>query len=158
MPFAVWIPYLSGDRWPGSNSSMTPMKITYNADEKTLEIKDNLKAPYLVLKFVMVINVFNALLFLYNSRDEPFGWFEAIWVGLIFLSVAVFLFLVFKKSTKEKIPLHEIIRLREKNFFAQHRYSLVLRDGKARDLGQIKSNADISDMKQLFSNLGIPMD
>ena len=60
-----------------------------------------------------------------------------------------------KKSASEKLNLTEIRSLTEKQIFGRKRFSLKLKNGKLRDLIEIKNESDISETKELFKNIGI---
>ncbi|MBT8314423.1 MAG: hypothetical protein KJP26_08170 [Maribacter sp.] len=131
------------------------MNIKYNEKEQAIEIKDGLKAPYTILKILMIMNILNAILNLYNTREEQLGWMGYVWIVLGVLSFVILLYLIFKKSTQDKIPLNDITGLREKSVFGRKRFSLILKNGKMRDLIKLKSQADITELKNLVSEVGI---
>ena len=62
---------------------------------------------------------------------------------------------MFKKSTAEKIPIEKIEFLREKSFFGRKSFSIVLKDGKKRDLNEVKTQAAFTELKSLLEKNGI---
>ena len=62
---------------------------------------------------------------------------------------------VMNKSTSEKLNLSEISSLTEKQVFGRTRFSLKLKNGKLRDLMEMKNESDIIETKELFKNIGI---
>jgi hypothetical protein len=60
-----------------------------------------------------------------------------------------------KKSTSEKLNLSEINSLNEKQIFGRKKLSLKLKNGKWRDLIEMKNESNIKETKELFQNIGI---
>ncbi|MGB1309512.1 MAG: hypothetical protein ACPG6B_11415, partial [Oceanihabitans sp.] len=63
--------------------------------------------------------------------------------------------LIFKKSTIEIIPIEKIERLTEKSILGKKRFSLKLKSGKKRDITELKNQAEIKELKKMFSEIGI---
>ena len=114
------------------------MKITYNEKEKTLEINDDLKNHYFLMKFLITLNLINAVLRLINLKETGFGFQEIVWLIIGIISLIVLYFFLFKRSTSDKIELNRIQRLKEKAVFGRKRYSLILINGKKRNLMRIQ--------------------
>jgi len=131
------------------------MIIKYNEDERSIEIKDGLRTPYLVLKIIMIMNILIAIMNLAKSGFNQLEVLGYLYMAVGIASSGVLFFLQFKKSTKEKVPLNEIDRFREKSFFGKSVFSLELKNGKVRDLTSIKSKSDIKELKNLFSEIGL---
>lgn len=100
------------------------MKIEYNEIEKSIEIKDNLKTHYFLMRVIMVLNLISAIVNLVNANETGFGFFKILWVfiGVIAL-IALYIFVV-KKSTLEKIPIKKIKKLKEKSVFGKKHFAL----------------------------------
>jgi hypothetical protein len=116
------------------------MKMRFDRDNRTLEVKDDLKMHFMLLRFIFAINIFNALLRMYNNylsgiQNEP----VIIILGVI--SVIALLFMR-SRSTQEMIPLDEIEFLQEKKILGRNRYSLKLKNGKIRNLPIKKKELD----------------
>ena len=131
------------------------MKIKYNEEDKSIEIKDKQKTQYYAINFLMIINIFNAVVNVYNMNDKQLDWMGYIWVILGIVSLVILVFFIIKKSTLDKIPLEKIQALREKNIFGKKSFSLQLTNGKLRDLTELKSQSDISELKKMFTEMGI---
>ena len=127
------------------------MKIKYIKEDKTLEIKDNLKMYLMLLNLLMIINIVNAVLTFYNNSlaGVKTGWF-IMSLGLVSLLV---LFFSFSRSTLEKVHLDEIDYVIEKRVFGRKRFSLKLKNGKIRNLYLKK--ADISEFEKMTDELNI---
>ncbi len=116
------------------------MKMRFDRDNRTLEVKDDLKMHFMLLRFIFAINIFNALFRMYNNylsgiQNEP----VIIILGVI--SVIALLFMR-SRSTQEMIPLDEIEFLQEKKILGRNRYSLKLKNGKIRNLPIKKKELD----------------
>jgi hypothetical protein len=130
------------------------MKVKYNEIEKSLEIKDRVKTDYFVIKFIMILNLLNAVLRLFKINKTGIGLEEIIWFILGIASLIILYLFIFKKSTLEKIPVDEIDQLNEKSIFGKSRFSIKLINGKRRDLSEIKTQAEFNELKEMFSNFG----
>ncbi|MFO8147766.1 MAG: hypothetical protein R6U03_10295 [Gillisia sp.] len=132
------------------------MKITFNEKEKSIEIKDGLKRQYQLLKIPLIFTIMNAVLFpVFVLEKIQFEWTSFIWIIVGLASLVILIYTFLKKSTSEKLKLSEITSLTEKNIFGRKRFCLQLKNGKYRDLMELKKGTDISEMKELFRNIGI---
>ncbi|MFT7033265.1 MAG: hypothetical protein ACJA2S_001771 [Cyclobacteriaceae bacterium] len=127
----------------------------YNDVDKSLEIKDDLKTHYLLLKFMIIITLMNSAINLYDVNKTGVGIIEAITIVLGISSLILFYLLIFKRSTLEKIPIDKIKRLKEKSYFGKKRFSLELSDGRKRHLITMKTQADVDQLRKLFTEVGI---
>src|SRR5690606_10065572 len=131
------------------------MKIKFNEIEKSIEIKDGLKNQYLILKFLMILNLTNALIRIFGKKTTEYGFIEYLWIGIGLISLIVLFIFVFKMSTSEKISVEEISGLEEKTVFGKHRFALKLKNGQKRILANFKSQCDLTKARELFSEIGI---
>ncbi|MDF0706035.1 hypothetical protein [Flagellimonas okinawensis] len=131
------------------------MKVNYNTSDKTIEIEDGLKTHYLVLKMLMILNLGNAALNLYDINKKEIGFIEIVWIVVGLISLVLLYFFIFKKSTQNKLAVTSIERLDTTSLFGRNIFSIVLKNGKKRDLIEIKSKEDFNQLKTLFSNIGI---
>ncbi|MEZ7495134.1 hypothetical protein QO206_06520 [Leeuwenhoekiella aequorea] len=131
------------------------MKIKYNETDKSIEIKDGMKTHYFVMKLLMSLNLLNAILNLYDVNKTGFGFIEIVWLILGIASIIILFLFVYKKSTSEKIPVDKIERIKEKSIFGRRRFSIQLKDGKNRDLNEIKMQSEFNELKKMFSEIGI---
>lgn len=58
-------------------------------------------------------------------------------------------------SASDNLKLSEIDFLKEKQFFERKRISLKLKNGKSRNLIDVKNEADIKTTKKFFKKLGL---
>jgi hypothetical protein len=132
------------------------MKIIFNEKEKSIEINDGLKKQYLMIKIMLIITLVNSifsLAFVLDKKQlEMMGF---IWIILGLASMVMLIYQILKKSTSEKLNLSEISSLTEKQVFGRKRFSLKLKNGKLRDLMEMKNESDIIETKKLFKNIGI---
>ncbi|EGV43551.2 hypothetical protein BZARG_2842 [Bizionia argentinensis JUB59] len=131
------------------------MKIKYNEIDKSIEIKDGVKTHYFVMKFLMVLNLLNAVLRILNINKTGIGFQEIIWFVLGFASLIILYLFVFKRTTLEKIPIGEIKELNEKSIFGRNRFSIKLLNGKKRDLTELKTQAEFKELKKMFEDIRI---
>jgi uncharacterized membrane protein YcgQ (UPF0703/DUF1980 family) len=132
------------------------MKIKFNEKEKSLEIKDGLKTQYLMIKIMLIFTLINSILFpVFVLDKKQFEWMGFIWIILGLASMIMLIYQIMKKSTSEKLNLSEISSLTEKQVFGRKRFSLKLKNGKLRDLMEMKNESDIIETKELFKNIGI---
>ncbi|WP_339919188.1 hypothetical protein [uncultured Flavobacterium sp.] len=83
------------------------MNINYNESKKSIEIKDGLKNYVFLLNFLMILNLLNAILNL-SDVEASFGFMKMIWLVLGVVSIVILYNSIFKKSTREKIPIDQI--------------------------------------------------
>jgi len=134
------------------------MKIKFNENENSIEIKDGLKTQHLLIKMSLIFTLINSILspvFLMDKKQLK--WMGFIWIILGLASIIMLIYQILKKSASEKLNLTEIISLTEKQVFGRKRFSLKLKNGKLRDLIELKNESDIIKTKKLFNNIGIEM-
>lgn len=132
------------------------MKIKFNETERTIEIKDGLKKQYLIINISLVFTFFNSILFLLFVLDEKqVVWLGFIWIILGIFSIVLFTYQILKKTASEKINISEISTLTEKEVFGRKRLSLKLKNGKFRDLMEMKNESNIKETKDIFESIGI---
>ena len=132
------------------------MNIKYNESKKTIEIKDSLKTQYWMINIMAILNIINSILFpVFVLEKKQMEWFGFIWVIIGIASVIGLIYQIWKKTASEKLNLSEISSLNEKQIFGRKRFSLKLKNGKLRDLMEMKNETDIKKTKELFKNIGI---
>ncbi|ADV47574.1 hypothetical protein Celal_0231 [Cellulophaga algicola DSM 14237] len=134
------------------------MKIKYIAQEKSIEINDGLKTSYLIIGFLMLLNIFNAVINLYKIKDGELNMIGYIWIFVGAISIGAVVYVLLKKTTLKKIPLDQIKRLKEKQILGRKRFSLELQNGKLRDLIKLGTQSDIKELKKMFNDIGIETD
>ena len=132
------------------------MKIKFNENEKSIEIKDGLKMQYLLMKISLIFTLINSILFpVFVLDKKQMEWMGFIWIILGIFSIVMLIYQLLKKSASEKLNLSDISSLTEKQVFGRKRFSLKLKNGKLRDLMEMKNESDIKETKELFKNIGI---
>lgn len=118
------------------------MKIVYSEKEKTIKIKDGLKWSYFMIKIMLILNITNGMVWVYmdNSRNCFTNYIDLFHT---------------KKINFWKTKFIRIVSLEEKQFLGRIKISLKLKNGKSRDLTQMKSQSEISEIKKMFENIGI---
>ena len=127
------------------------MKIKLDEENKQLKIDDNIKITYLMLKFVMISNIFQMLIRIFNTPVANWDLLTWLWIPIGLASLPI-LYYFTKLSTKEVIPLDEIQNPILKNFFGRKRLSLKLKNGKTR---HIPTNS-IKEMEQIQNFINSP--
>jgi NADH:ubiquinone oxidoreductase subunit 3 (subunit A) len=140
----------------GKHLKNRTMKIKFNEKEKSIEIKDGLKTQYLVVKMTLIFTLINSILFpVFVLDKKQLEWMGFVWIILGLASMTMLIYQILKKSASEKLNLSEISSLTEKQIFGRKRFSLKLKNGKLRDLMELKNESDIIETKKLFTNIGI---
>lgn len=140
----------------GRHFKGSTMKIQFDEKEKSIEIKDGLKTQHLLIKMMLFITFINSILFpVFILDKKQLEWLGFIWILLGLASMIMLIYQVMNKSTSEKLNLSEISSLTEKQVFGRTRFSLKLKNGKLRDLMEMKNESDIIETKELFKNIGI---
>ena len=115
-----------------------------------------LKTQNLMIKVTLIITLINSILFPFFVLDKKQLELRVfIWIILGLVSLIMLIYQIMKKSTSEKLNLSEISSLTEKQVFGRKRFSLKLKNGKLRDLIEMKNQSDIIETKELFKNIGI---
>ncbi|WP_339647976.1 hypothetical protein [uncultured Salegentibacter sp.] len=127
------------------------MKIKLDGENKHLKIDDNIKITYWMLKFVMVSNIFQMLLRVFNTPVANWDLLTWFWIPIGLASFPI-LYYFTNLSTKEVILLDEIQHPILKNFFGRKRLSLKLKNGKTR---HIPTNS-IKEMEQIQNFINSP--
>ena len=132
------------------------MTIYYNEADKSIEITDGIKTYSVLMKLSMSLTLLNAILNLYDVyKKTGLGFIEIAWIIIGIASILILFRLVYKKSTLEKIPVDKIERLKEKIVFGRRRFSIQLKDGKCRELNEIKTQSEFNELKKMFSAIEI---
>ena len=131
------------------------MKITYNENEKSIDINDGLKNHYLLVKTLLIITLINAILNLYDISKSTIGIMELIWILLGAISIKMLYSLFFKESSSEKIEVTKIQRFVEKTKLGKKQYYFELVNGKKRFLKSIKTECDLKNFKIILNKAGI---
>ena len=131
------------------------MTIYYNEADKSIEITDGIKTYSVLMKLSMSLTLLNAILNLYDVYKTGLGFTEIVWIILGVASILILFRLFYKKSTLEKIPIEKIERIKEKSVFGRRRFSIQLKDGKSRDMNEIKTQSEFNELKKMFSAIGI---
>lgn len=130
------------------------MNINYNESKRSIEIKDGLKNYVFLLNFLMILNLLNAILNL-SDVEASFGFMKMIWLVLGVVSIVILYNSIFKKSTREKIPIDQIKGLNQRIFLGRKKYFIELKNRKTRDLLEIKSESEFTKLRTMFTKNGI---
>ena len=81
---------------------------------------------------------------------------KILWLVLGMLSVVILHKYIFKKTGSEKIPADQLKGISESVFLGRKKYFIVLQNGKQRDLLAVKSDAELAQVRKLFTKNGLP--
>lgn len=131
------------------------MNIKYNENNQTIEIKDGLKIHHMLIKSIMILNLVNAILNVYDVNITKLSFMSTIWIFLALLSVFVLYIFFTKKSSLENIPVKNIEALEQKTSLGSKRYTFKLTNGKTRDLNELKTIKDVNTLKKMLTKIGV---
>ncbi|AXO80062.1 hypothetical protein DZC78_06545 [Olleya aquimaris] len=131
------------------------MNIKYNENNQTIEIKDGLKTHHMLIKSIMILNLVNAILNVYDVNITKLSFMSTIWIFLALLSIFVLYIFFTKKSSLENIPVKNIEALVQKTSLGSKRYTFKLTNGKTRDLNELKTIKDVNTLKKMLTKIGV---
>lgn len=131
------------------------MKFEINEKERFIKITDLLKFHSFMLTIVLALIILNAILYFKKKPETQNYLFGVIYIILGIAGIILLLYKTFKKSTSGKIFFDEIESLNEKTVFGRKRFSLKLKNGKLRDLHDLKTQSEITELKNTFEKIGI---
>ncbi len=133
------------------------MQINYIDEENTITINDGIKTQYWLLNFLAVLAITNAIIYpVFISDYKKMSWLVLLfWVLIGISSLVGLLYNLTKKTATAMLKLESISYLNERQIFGKKRYSLKLKNGKQRDLIELKSPIDILEAKRFFKDIGI---
>ena len=127
------------------------MQIEYNKQQETFIIQDGLKLQYLLIKIMMAVLLANAIIMIVTASKTGFSTLDYLWA--VFGVVAVFTLhnLIFKKSTANQLSVKEIDHLKVRGIRDKSHFSLVLKNGKVRNLAVFSDQKEQQQLIQLFT-------
>ncbi|MGA9239986.1 hypothetical protein [Robiginitalea sp.] len=130
------------------------MEVKYIPETNTFEIKDGLRTVYVVLIVVMLINILNGVIYFIGNRVPPFEFLHYMWISIAMASLVLLWFFIFRKSTLSQVPYDQILRVVEKKVLGKKKLQLQLKNGKTRDLPQMKTVSDHLALRRVFEDAG----
>ena len=129
------------------------MNIKVNEIEKTITITDDLKSHYLMLTIICVLNLFSAVIQLLDRSKTDIVGKDIIFIVLGSGSIILLYIILFKKTTLNNIPIDAIERLSDKKMFWKKQYGIRLKNGRFRDLKEIKTQKEFNELKELVERI-----
>ena len=129
------------------------MNIKVNAIEKTITITDDLKSHYLMLTIICVLNLFSAVIQLLDRSKTDIVGKDIIFIVIGSVSIILLYIILFKKTTLNNIPIDAIERLSDKKMFWKKQYGIRLKNGRFRDLKEIKTQKEFDELKELVERI-----
>lgn len=135
------------------------MKIEHDAERKTVKIDDAIPQQYQMIYILLFLNLVNSGFSLYiNIRDKQFGFLTYLWFGLVLASIGLFWFYFTKRSSKKEYETDSILHIQRRSIDRNHRYRMVLHNGKFRELTTIVGDEEeTEDFEKIWSDIGIPI-
>ena len=128
------------------------MDIKYNQTTASIEIKDGLKNHFFIVKLLLIITFINAVLNLSNAQ-VAFGFMKIIWLFIGMVAAFGLRNYFFKKTGTDKIPVVQIEGIEERVSFSKKIYFVQLKNGKTRDLLEVKSESQFKEVKKLLADI-----
>lgn len=129
------------------------MNIKVNEIEKTITITDDLKSHYLMLTIICVLNLFSAVIQLLDRSKTDIVGKDIIFIVIGSVSIILLYIILFKKTTLNNIPIDAIERLSDKKMFWKKQYGIRLKNGRFRDLKEIKTQKKFDELKELVERI-----
>jgi hypothetical protein len=129
------------------------MNIKVNAIEKTITITDDLKSHYLMLTIICVLNLFSAVIQLLDRSKTDIVGKDIIFIVIGSGSIILLYIILLKKTTLNNIPIDAIERLSDKKIFWKKQYGIRLKNGRFRDLKEIKTQKEFNELKELVERI-----
>ena len=129
------------------------MNIKVNEIEKTITITDDLKNHYLMLTIICVLNLFSAVIQLLDRSKTDIVGKDIIFIVIGSVSIILLYIILFKKTTLNNIPIDAIERLSDKKMFWKKQYGIRLKNGRFRDLKEIKTQKEFDELKELVERI-----
>lgn len=121
--------------------------INIDTDQGVITINDKQPILYLSLKFAMLVNLFNAYIQINSNSQLNF-----IWIPLGLLSLILLIFMSYKTTTKKTISIEDINRLKMTTILGRKSYSILLKNGKKRNLDLSKNSTDLINLKEFIKS------
>ena len=129
------------------------MNIKVNKIEKTITITDDLKNQHLVLIFIIVLNLFSSVIQLLDRSKTDIVGKDIIFIVIGAVSIIFLYIFLFKKTTLNNIPINTIKRLSDKKMFWKKQYGIRLKNGRFRNLKEIKTQKEFDELKELVERI-----
>ena len=129
------------------------MNIKVNEIEKTITITDDLKSHYLMLTIICVLNLFSAVIQLLDRSKTDIVGKDIIFIVIGSVSIILLYIILFKKTTLNNILIDAIERLSDKKMFWKKQYGIRLKNGRFRDLKEIKTQKKFDELKELVERI-----
>ena len=129
------------------------MNIKVNAIEKTITITDDLKSHYLMLTIICFLNLFSAVIQLLDRSKTDIVGKDILYIVIGSGSIILLYIILLKKTTLNNIPIDAIESLSDKKMFWKKQYGIRLKNGRFRDLKEIKTQKEFDELKELVERI-----
>ena len=129
------------------------MNIKVNKIEKTITITDDLKNQHLVLIIIIFLNLFSSVIQLLDRSKTDIVGKDIIFIVIGAVSIIFLYIFLFKKTTLNNIPINTIKHLSDKKMFWKKQYGIRLKNGRFRNLKEIKTQKEFDKLKELVERI-----
>lgn len=127
------------------------MQIEYNKQQETFVIEDGLKSQYLLIKIMMAILLVNSIVMMITASRTGFSTIDYLWGFFGIIASFTLYNLIFKKSTVKELHAKDIDHLKVRSIRDKSHFSLVLKNGKVRNLAVFSDDKEVQRLIQLFT-------
>ncbi|MGB5262708.1 MAG: hypothetical protein WBN28_03865 [Lutimonas sp.] len=128
-------------------------EINYDEQNKTFVIDDGLAQQYQFMYLLLGLNIANSIIRSYKMDFNDPSQSDYFWLVIGAISAIALLYRYFKKTTVKEIKLEEIDSFKIKHVLGNERYSLILKNGKSRNL--LLDKFGRNQLREFFNELGL---
>jgi hypothetical protein len=132
-------------------------KFKLSDTDESLLIDDSYKTIIGWMTALLIMNVITSLLILYVSHFNLNDELNIIWVASGSISLITVTWFWMNRVVDNRIPLNRISQLKTRNILGGQRFTIVLKNGKRRDINLDKRNYfnELESLKELFKQKNI---
>jgi 3-hydroxy-3-methylglutaryl CoA synthase len=106
-----------------------------------------------MLTIICVLNLFSAVIQLLDRSKTDIVGKDIIFIVIGSGSIILMYIILLKKTTLNNIPIDAIERLSDKKMFWKKQYGIRLKNGRFRDLKEIKTQKEFDVLKKLVERI-----
>ncbi|MFT4741437.1 MAG: hypothetical protein ACI9L9_002230 [Marivirga sp.] len=132
-------------------------KFKLSDTDESLLIDDSYKTIIGWMTALLIMNVITSLIILYVSHFNLNDELNIIWVASGSISLITVTWFWMNRVVDNRIPLNRISQLKTRNILGGQRFTIVLKNGKRRDINLDKRNYfnELESLKELFKQKNI---
>lgn len=130
------------------------MNFKLDKSGKTLIIHDKLKSNYTLLIIAISLNLINVLLRLPGMIEKGIYDLDYLWLFIGILSILALIRIPVKLNITNEIQIQKIDELAEESTFTgKTKRFLKLKNGKKRELPELKDNQKVEQLKSMLESI-----